>query len=76
MTEQAIYNVLSKRAEQAVVRAVGLHHLRVQIAALYDRRGEAAKRKATGLLHVLIAAEVDTMLFREGGARKAYAVHR
>ena len=77
MTNQAIYNLLKKRAELAGVRDFSPHDMRrtfvsdlldsgadittvakmaghssVQTTARYDRRGEQAKQKAAGLLHV------------------------
>lgn len=77
MTDQAIYNLLRKRARQAGVRDCSCHDLRrsyisdlldagadiaivarlaghsqIQTSARYDRRGEAAKKKAVALLHL------------------------
>jgi len=77
MTNQAIYNLLAKRAESAGVKHFSPHDLRrtfvsdllesgadiatvakmaghssVTTTARYDRRGEQAKQKAAGLLHV------------------------
>lgn len=77
MTNQAIYNMLAKRAELAGVRKFSPHDMRrtfvsdlldsgadiatvakmaghssVTTTARYDRRGEQAKQKAAGLLHV------------------------
>jgi len=77
MTDQAIYNLLRKRAREAGVRDCSCHDLRrsyisdlldagadiavvarlaghsqIQTSARYDRRGEAAKKKAVALLHL------------------------
>ena len=77
ITDQAVYNLLRKRAKEAGVRDCSCHDLRrswisdlldagadiavvarlaghsqIQTSARYDRRGEAAKKKAVALLHL------------------------